>query len=198
MIGWATYFCLGSVSKAYRVIEQHARERLRQWLCAKHKLRGAASKRYPDTTLHGALGLARLRVRTASFPWAKGDFSESRMREIRPVRFDERDVVTEHGEASEAPADERAGTDRLHLHHRATSRLYHLPDGTDTKGKRVGVTRSDTVALGSLPQCVRLSCVSLHQSSRSARNESPPVSTKIGMRLTPLRFLLLRLFTSAA
>jgi RNA-directed DNA polymerase len=71
MIGWANYFCLGSVSKAYRVIEQHARERLRQWLCAKHKLRGAASKRYPDTTLHGALGLARLCVRTASFPWAK-------------------------------------------------------------------------------------------------------------------------------
>ena len=71
MIGWANYFCLGSVSKAYRAIEQHARERLRQWLCAKHKLRGAASKRYPDTTLHGALGLARLCVRTASFPWAK-------------------------------------------------------------------------------------------------------------------------------
>jgi len=26
-----------------------------------------------------------------------------------PVRFDERDVETEHGLASEAPADERAG-----------------------------------------------------------------------------------------
>ena len=26
-----------------------------------------------------------------------------------PVRFDERDVETEHGPASEAPADERAG-----------------------------------------------------------------------------------------
>ena len=41
-----------------------------------------------------------------------------------PVRFDERDVETEHGPASEAPADERAGTDRPHLNHRATSRLY--------------------------------------------------------------------------
>jgi hypothetical protein len=83
MIGWANYFCLGSVSQAYRVIEQHARERLRQWLCAKHKLRGAASKRYPDTTRHGPLGLASLRVHTASFRGRKRDFSESQMREIR-------------------------------------------------------------------------------------------------------------------
>ena len=43
-----------------------------------------------------------------------------------PVRFDERDVETEHGEASEAPADARAGNDRPHLNHRATSRLYPL------------------------------------------------------------------------
>jgi RNA-directed DNA polymerase len=28
MIGWANYFCLGPVSKAYRAVEQHARKRL--------------------------------------------------------------------------------------------------------------------------------------------------------------------------
>lgn len=38
MVGWANYFCLGPVSKAYRAVEQHARKRLRQWLCAKHKV----------------------------------------------------------------------------------------------------------------------------------------------------------------
>ena len=42
------------------------------------------------------------------------------------VRFDERDVETEHGTAIEAPADERAGTNRPNLNHRATSRLYRL------------------------------------------------------------------------
>ena len=40
------------------------------------------------------------------------------------VRFDERDVETEHDMASEAPSDERDGTDRPCLNHRATSRLY--------------------------------------------------------------------------
>ncbi len=29
--GWANYFCLGPVSKAYRAVEEHTRRRLRQW-----------------------------------------------------------------------------------------------------------------------------------------------------------------------
>jgi RNA-directed DNA polymerase len=70
LIGWANYFCLGPVSKAYRVVERHTRRRLRQWLCAKHKLPGTGTARYPDETLHGVFGLVRLSQRTASFPWA--------------------------------------------------------------------------------------------------------------------------------
>ena len=71
MIGWANYFCLGPVSKAYRAIERHARHRLRQWLCAKHKLRGQASKPFSITTLHQVLGLVELTTRTSSLPWAR-------------------------------------------------------------------------------------------------------------------------------
>jgi group II intron reverse transcriptase/maturase len=68
--GWANYFCLGPVSKAYRAVEQHARERLRQWLCAKHKVRGRGTGRFPDAHLHNVLGLVRLSTRTRSLPWA--------------------------------------------------------------------------------------------------------------------------------
>jgi RNA-directed DNA polymerase len=70
MIGWANYFCLGPVSKAYRAVEQHARKRLRQWLCAKHKVSWPATRQFPEAALHDELGLVRLTTRTRSFPWA--------------------------------------------------------------------------------------------------------------------------------
>src|SRR5450432_1766964 len=36
MVGWANYFCQGPVSRPYRTVTQHARNRLRRWLCRKH------------------------------------------------------------------------------------------------------------------------------------------------------------------
>ena len=68
--GWANYFCLGPVSKAYRAVERHACGRLRQWLRAKHKVRGRGTGRFPDAHLHNVMGLVRLSARTRSFPWA--------------------------------------------------------------------------------------------------------------------------------
>jgi group II intron reverse transcriptase/maturase len=70
IIGWANYFCLGPVSKAYCAVESHARKRLRQWLCAKHKISSRTPKRLRDETLHGVLGLVRLSTRTRNLPWA--------------------------------------------------------------------------------------------------------------------------------
>jgi len=70
MIGWANYFCLGPVSKAYRAVERHARKRLRQWLCTKHKEVWPATKKFAEASLHEVLGLVRLTKRTSSFPWA--------------------------------------------------------------------------------------------------------------------------------
>lgn len=71
LVGWANYFRLGSVSKAYRAIDAHARRRLRQWLCRKRKLKGSGASRFPDMYLHERLGLAQLEVRRRNFSWAK-------------------------------------------------------------------------------------------------------------------------------
>jgi RNA-directed DNA polymerase len=71
MIGWANYFCLGPVSKAYRAVDQHACQRLRRWLCSKHQEKWPAFKRFPPAYLHEVLGLVCLPKRTARLPWAK-------------------------------------------------------------------------------------------------------------------------------
>src|SRR3979490_46975 len=69
--GWANYFHLGPVSKAYRVVDAHTSHRLRQWLCRKHRVNGKGIKRYPDQYLYETLGLVRLPGLTRNLPWAK-------------------------------------------------------------------------------------------------------------------------------
>jgi len=69
--GWANYFCLGPVSRAYRAVDQHTRKRLRQWLCIKHKVKWPGKKRFPTASFYDVLGLVSLTERTASLPWAK-------------------------------------------------------------------------------------------------------------------------------
>jgi group II intron reverse transcriptase/maturase len=71
LIGWANYFCLGSVSKAYSAVDLHARRRLRRWLCDKHHEARPGYKRFPEASLHSVYGLVQLPHRTASLPWAK-------------------------------------------------------------------------------------------------------------------------------
>jgi RNA-directed DNA polymerase len=71
MIGWANYFCLGPVSKAYSAVDFHARTRLRRWLCDKHNEPRPGYKRFPEASLHSVFGLVQLPHRTASLPWAK-------------------------------------------------------------------------------------------------------------------------------
>ena len=69
--GWANYFCLGPVSPAYRAINTHVTNRLRRWLCKKHKVQGTGRSRYPDQYLYEEMGLVNLPQRTRSLPWAK-------------------------------------------------------------------------------------------------------------------------------
>jgi group II intron reverse transcriptase/maturase len=69
--GWASYFCLGPVSPAYRLLDTHARQRLRRWLCKKHKVASRGTSRFPDQYLYEVLGLVHLAPRTRDLPWAK-------------------------------------------------------------------------------------------------------------------------------
>lgn len=59
--GWSNYFCLGPVSKAYGAVDYHVVRRVRQWLCHKHKVRGAGVSRFSAEYLYLELGLVRLR-----------------------------------------------------------------------------------------------------------------------------------------
>jgi len=71
MTGWANYFCLGPVSKAYDAVDRHAKKRLRQWLCTKHKVPWPGAKSFPAESLYDVFGLVCLPKRTGSFPRAK-------------------------------------------------------------------------------------------------------------------------------
>jgi group II intron reverse transcriptase/maturase len=71
MCGWANYFHLGPVSKAYRAVDRYVTNRLRQWLCEKHKQPGRGTTRFPDRYLYDTLGLVRLPKQTRNLPWAK-------------------------------------------------------------------------------------------------------------------------------
>jgi len=69
--GWSNYFRIGPVSNAYRAVDRHTAYRLRQWLCRKHKVQGAGTRRYPDRYLYEKLNLVRLEVRRRNFAWAE-------------------------------------------------------------------------------------------------------------------------------
>jgi group II intron reverse transcriptase/maturase len=69
--GWSNYFRLGTVSNAYRAVDQHTAHRLRQWMGKKHKVRAGRKARYPNQYLYQELNLIRLQVQTRNFPWAK-------------------------------------------------------------------------------------------------------------------------------
>ena len=99
LVGWANYFCLGPVSKAYRAVDPHVTKRLRRWLCRKHKVPGRGNEVFPDKYLYDALGLVRLPTSDTQPPVGE---SMSLVREPDagnpPVRFDEREVETELGQ----------------------------------------------------------------------------------------------------
>ena len=69
--GWANYFQVGSVSRAYRALDSYTTMRLRRWLRNKYKIRRCGYKDFPDSYLYETLRLVRLSRLGCDVPWTK-------------------------------------------------------------------------------------------------------------------------------
>jgi RNA-directed DNA polymerase len=64
LTGWANYFSVGTVRRSYASADHYVFQRLRQWWCAKHKVRNRRDARFSGNYVYKQLGLTRLRART--------------------------------------------------------------------------------------------------------------------------------------
>lgn len=67
IVGWANYFSLGPVSKAYDIVNRHVCQRLRRWLCRKFRVGGKGLIRFSDKQLREDHGLIDLRNHRRGF-----------------------------------------------------------------------------------------------------------------------------------
>jgi RNA-directed DNA polymerase len=59
--GWSAYFNYGTRLTAYRAVDNHVYERVRNLLVRRHKVKGRGSRRFSDDDVFGSLGVLRLR-----------------------------------------------------------------------------------------------------------------------------------------
>ncbi len=69
--GWANYFCFGTYTSAFNLVNIHVNRRVRQWLCRKFEIKGLGYSQYPDSYLERELGLLNLTRFRRRYSWAK-------------------------------------------------------------------------------------------------------------------------------
>jgi RNA-directed DNA polymerase len=61
LAGWSAYFGYGTRLPAYRAIDNHVYERVRNFLVRRHKIKGRGTERFSDHVVFGELGVLRLK-----------------------------------------------------------------------------------------------------------------------------------------
>jgi group II intron reverse transcriptase/maturase len=69
--GWANYFQIGTVNKAYRALDNYTAMRLRRWLRIKHNVRRRKGGSFPLPHLYEHFGLVRLTRLGHDVSWVK-------------------------------------------------------------------------------------------------------------------------------
>jgi RNA-directed DNA polymerase len=61
LVGWANYFCVGTIRQAWGSVDHYVFQRVRQWWCAKHTIRNRRDARFSAHYLYQQAGVIRLR-----------------------------------------------------------------------------------------------------------------------------------------
>jgi RNA-directed DNA polymerase len=59
--GWSAYFSYGTRTQAYRAVDNHVYERVRNFLRRRHDVPTRGTRRFSDAVVFGELGVLRLR-----------------------------------------------------------------------------------------------------------------------------------------